>query len=322
MKRLNILTALFILAVYGCNKDITLNELQFEVSADKNVYNVGDSVGFNIQGNPDMITFYSGEIGKRFEYRNRSEADGIPQLQFSSLRANGTQPNSLRLMVSNDFTGAVPGDTVTTVANIAKATWTDITGRATLSTGSTVSSGIIDLSDFAVQGKPVYIGFKYVGVAGSVQNKWTITALTVKNVLPDATVYTIVNLSAGSPITNYGVTTTNSTGWAGYPVANTYKWSLSSNTSLSITGATTAASAANAESWAVSGSINLKRVSPDLGTPIKNTTENTVLATAITNNRYTYQYASAGEYNAVFWAGNVNINKTDSTSRTIKLTIR
>jgi len=286
-----------------------------------------DTVLFKFSGDPNQISFYSGEIGKRYNYINRITAAGDPQLQFSTVRANGTQSGSLSLLVSSDFkgvvvrtiAGVVTRDTVSTNANIAAATWTDITSRATLSTGATTAlpSGVIDLADFS-KGKPIYIAFKYDAVAGSIQNKWTITNLSVNNVLPDSSVYTIASLnSSTSAITNYG----NSTYGPGWAVsfdpaknANLYGWVYTDKTSLVITGAATAVTAtANAEAWAIMGPIDLTRVTPDIGVNIKSITA--ALAT------YQYNYAKAGTYNAVFVGGNYTPTASSTVVKKATITI-
>jgi hypothetical protein len=219
-------------------------------------------------------------------------------------------------MISSDFTGIVPGDTAAVVAAIAKAGWTNITGRATLSTGTAVSSGKIDLSDFATAGKPVYIAFKYTGTKGSAYSKWTITNLTVTNSLADSTVYTIANLGAPTTaITNYGGTS-YSPGWVSYTVSNTYRWVVSAGTSLVITGATTdAAATADAEGWAIMGPLDLRKVTPDFGVPIKIISEN------MDKFPFTWQYTVPGNYTAAFVAFNVDIERSDSIVRTIPFVI-
>jgi len=324
----------FLLACVACNKDIAVKPANFDVASAKNngtattVFSTKDTVQFYFTGNPDMITYFSGEPGKSYDFRNRVSATGMPQLQFSTIRANGTQSGSLSLLVSSDFKGVATNtiygvltrDTATTNANIAAATWTDITSRATLSTGATtaVSSGIIDLSDFLTQGKPVYIAFKYTATAGTIQNKWTVSALSLNNVLPDGTSYTIANLNAPTTsFTNYG-NTTYGPGWAvSYDLAknaNKYAWVYTDKTSLVITGATTAALAtAPAEAWAIMGPIDLTRVTPDMGVAIK--------AISATLPSYSYMYTTAGTYNAVFVSSNSTPAQTSFSVKKISLTI-
>jgi hypothetical protein len=300
----------------ACKKDLSTGDKDFEVTAVKPTLTLGDTARFNVSGNPDMITFYSGEPGKRFEYKDRATADGTPTLSFSTIRANGSQPNSLQLMISTDFKGVAKGDTVATKANITAATWTDITARAKLSTGATaaVASGNIDLSDYAAAGKPIFIAFKYNGVAGSAQSKWTVSAFSVKNVLADGTSYEIANMNTSTtPYTVYGVTTF-SPGFAAYTLQNIYTWSV--GTTLVITGATPASNAkAPSEAWAFVGPINLKKVVPDVGVLIKSPTQN------ISGVPFTYKYESKGTFNAVFIGGSLDINQTSFVQKPLKITI-
>jgi len=327
-----IITA-FALACMACNKNVAVMPVNFDVNTAKNngtattTFTTKDTVQYTFTGNPDVITFYSGEVGKRYDYAGRVNADGTPQLQFSTILANGTQASSLSLMVSSDFKGVATNtiygvltrDTATTNANIAAATWTNITSRATLSTGATtaVASGVVDLSDFSI-GKPIYIAFKYTATAGTIQNKWTVSALSVNNVLADGTTYAIANLYAPTTaFTNYGVNTYGP-GWAvSYDVAknaNKYAWVYTDKTSLVITGATTAALAtAPAEAWAVMGPIDLTRVTPDVGTGIKGITA--TLAS------YSYTYTTAGTYNAAFVASNNTDGGSSSVVKKVALTI-
>ena len=330
----HIILATLLFACMACNKMTDVKPVSFDVSSAKmngtaaTSFSTTDTVNFAFTGNPDLITFYSGEIGKRYEFKDRTNATGKPQLQFSTLLANGTQTNSLSILVSSDFKGVATNmiygvltrDTATTNANIAAATWTDITSRAALSTGgaTAVSSGVIDLSDFATQGKPIYIAFKYTAVAGSIQNKWIVSALSVNNVLSDGSSYTIANLNGPTTaITNYGVTSYGP-GWAvsfdPTKNVNKYAWAYTDKTSLIITGATTVATATvSAEAWALTGPIDLSKVSPDMGVGIKSITAR--LAS------YQYKYTTAGTYNAAFVASDNTIDGSSVIVKKTSLTI-
>lgn len=324
--------AALLIACMACNKKTDVMPVDFDVTSTtltgkvSSTFALKDTVKFNFAGNPDLITFFSGEVGKRYELANRTNAAGTPNLQFSSLRATGSQANSLQVLVSTDFKGVVTNnvygslvrDTAATNANIAAATWTDITSRATLSTGAAtaVASGVIDLSDFS--GKPVFIAFKYIATAGTIQNKWTISALSVNNVLPDGTTYTIANLNGPTTsFTNYG-NTTYGPGWAvSYDPAknaNKYAWVFTDKTSLVITGATTAGAAtAGAEAWAITGPVDLTRVTPDAGVSLK------VISARLTS--YQYNYGASGSYKAVFAASNNTPDGNSAIVRTLPITI-
>ncbi|MFT3822777.1 MAG: DUF5017 domain-containing protein [Chitinophagaceae bacterium] len=299
----------------ACSKQLSNNDTTFTVTAQQATVKAGDTVRFDFSGSPDMITFYSGEVGKRFNYRGRSSADGTPVLRFRSLRANGSQSNSLAVMVSGDFQGIAVGDTATTISRIGAATWSDITSRATLSTGTVISSGNIDLSDFTGANKPVYVAFRYSAQIGSVQNKWTIDSFTIKNVLSDGTSYEIANHNAYNTVyTNYGVST-YSPGFVNYRVRNIYNWIIS-NTSLVITGADSAPWATDtAEGWAIIGPIDLKKVTPDVGTVIKIVSQN------IGDVKFSYRYTKAGTYEATFYGGRVSMDEDQRDTKSITITV-
>lgn len=286
-----------LIVLSACSKEIELDKLDFDATAEKTTLALTDTAKFNFNGNPNYITFYSGEIGRRYEFRNRiSDTSSNLQLSFSTATTVATN-GSLTLQISSNLSGAI------NATSIAAATWTDITNRAVLATGTaTVASGTVSLADYAQQKKPVYIAFKYTAAAGAIQRRWTITGLTLNHVLPDMT-YTIANMTATSP----------SLGWLGVDVKNT---AVNWTTALVITGATTAATAVDTEDWIVMGPVDLSRVLPDVGTPIK------TIAEGMDKFPLKYKYTAAGTYNAVFVASNVNRDAEESTVKTIGITVQ
>ncbi|MFA4866733.1 MAG: DUF5017 domain-containing protein [Pedobacter sp.] len=340
MKILNISMLAGVLMLAACDKTLEEKQVSFDVSSAKtngqtsDSFTEKDTIVYQFNGNPDVITFFSGAIGQRYEFKDRTSAKGVPQLTFSTIRATGTQTNSLQLLVSSDFNGVVAKsktiqgvvtqDTAATMDNITKANWTDISSRATWSTGTTtaVSSGVIDLSDFD-KGAPVFIAFKYTATAGTIQNKWTISALSLNNVLPDNTVYTQANFAApNQSITNYGVNTPG-LGWLStYDVAknaNRYRWVYSAGIAaagtLVITGATSAGAAtAGAESWAIMGPVDLRKVSPDAGLPIKDINK-------LINSYPVAPMYTEGKYKVTFVASNNTVNGSSSVVRQLPITI-
>ncbi|HSC51992.1 MAG TPA: DUF5017 domain-containing protein [Phnomibacter sp.] len=324
----------------SCNKNVVeLTDINsFNVKADSTraaeptndtaYYTLGSKATFNFSGNPAFITFFSGEVGRRYIYRNRKTATGISKLVFTSALNAGVQPNSLRVMLSSDFKGVVSKmnvvggiptntlvyDSVATLANIAAATWADIT-PTDLANSATAKTSTIDLSTVAAAGKKVFIAFKYLAQSGSIQNKWTITNLGVTNSLPDNTTYTIGSLAAANTaIVNYGASLF-SPGWVAYTATNNYNWVVSAGTSLVITGASTAAAAtSNVEAWTFMGSLDLNSVAPDFGVPLKD-----ISAAPLP---YQYAYPSTGKYDAVFAATNFTAYTSDTITRKIPVSIR
>jgi hypothetical protein len=313
--RYKLITILSSIALFtACSKDQRVRSLDFDATAEVSTLNTGDTAKFYFTGEPDFISFYSGEPGHRYAYRDRISAAGKPVMSFTSARANGKQENSLQLMISTDFTGVNTADTAATLAAIAAGNWTDITARATLSTGTVTSSGDIDLSDY--KGNPVYIAFRHNGYIGSTYSKWTITQFQVTNNLPDSTSYIIANMAASNTeILNYGVST-YSPGFAAVTVNGPYRWVVSAGTSLLITGATSAAAAKDSsQNWAIVGPIDLQKVTPDQGMPIKMIAEN------MEKFPYIYQYMTPGKYQATFVASNVNADNEAIKVKTLDISV-
>jgi len=302
------------LTTTACKKTLSQGDTDFTVTVQKTALTLGDTAFFSFTGNPDIITFYSGEVGKRYQYRNRTSANGTPILSFGTKRENGTQANSLAVLISTDFAGAAGADTTTTLSNISKASWTDITSRTTLSTGAYIVSNI-DLTDIAAQSKPIYLAFKYNAYAGSIQNKWTISNFSITNNLPDTTSYVIANFNnGGSVYTNYGVST-YSPGFVATRILNNYYWVVGTG-SLVITGATSAGSATPAEAWTIMGPVDLHKVTPDIGAIVKTVSQ------ASGGLSYFYKYPAAGKYNAVFTGGRISISDSQTVVKTIPITVQ
>jgi hypothetical protein len=306
--------------LYACKKQaITPTSLSsFSVTADSSVvssdsavYKLGVKTIFNFTGNPMTITFYSGEIGHRYIYRNRTTAVGTSRFIFTNALNLGTQANTLHVMVSSNFKGVVAGDSTSTIANIAAASWDDVT-PANLATNATAVTDTIDLTNYTKSGKPVFIAFKYTAQAGALQNKWTISNVNLTNTLPDNTVYTLANLNAtNTAILNYGVSTF-SPGWVAYTPSSTKKWTVS--TTNLVMDSTSAASPTNSESWTFMGSMDLTKVTPDIGVAIKNITT--------TPAPYPYAYAATGRYDATFVATNNSAYTRDSTVKVLPIVVK
>lgn len=68
------ITAL-LLCLISCGE--VLEEISFEVTPDSgNVYETGKELYFNFSGNPDYITFYSGEPGNNYRYAGKIDDEG------------------------------------------------------------------------------------------------------------------------------------------------------------------------------------------------------------------------------------------------------
>lgn len=294
MKQFRILIGAIALIVFAsCSKELTIDPLAFDVTTASTTYQVGDTVNFKFTGNSEFISFFSGEEGHNYDFRERTSIDGAPQLQFTSYAQYGAQQNSLQLMVSNNFNG------IYDVTNVGQATWTDITSRATLSSGANnTPSGIIDLSDFLAQKKPIFFAFKYTGVTGSTQKTWTINNLTLD----------LLTTSNGLlPITNLA-----SAGWKQVSFLNPAAvWTFNA-TQVRIAGGN--ASADDNEDWAITKLLYLNNVAPDVAVAIKNVTQKL--------DSYDYVFTQPGTYKVVFLAANATADNQASTTKEVTLTIQ
>jgi hypothetical protein len=297
-----------LLFLASCSKEIKLETVSFNVVADSASYNPGSKTTFNFSGKPNYISFYSGEPGQRFEFKDRETAAGIPLLNFTSQLNAGTQANTLKLMITSDLNGIIDS------ASIVNAPWTDISSRAIWATNATaLGSGNVDLSDFAAANKPVYIAFKYNAAAGSIQNRWTLTKFSLRNSLSDGTSYLIDSVPTITTAINYG-NTSNLPVWVGQKTAGTTTV-FDVKATMIVAGATTAANATSAvEAWFVTGPVNLKKVTPDAGVPVQ-----TIVSYVPS---FTYTYAKSGTYDAVFVASNQNVNAVSNTMKKVAVTIR
>ncbi len=304
----HIMAALFFVGLVSCEK-MDIKPLAFDVVSDSANYTLktsGAVATFRFSGKPDNISFFSGEVGRRYMFKDRDTATGTPILRFATAKNAGVQPNSLNLFISSDFSGD------TTAIN--SATWTNISNRATWASAisnTAVPSGAVNLSDYA--GKPVYIAFRYNAAAGSIQNKWTITSFSLRNELADGTAYTIDSLPTFSSVNNYGNTSTVPA-WVAKTTLSASKWALAA-ANLTFTGAASAVLATDSvEAWAITGPINLKKVTPDAGVSIQSMSNYLPF--------YTYTYLKAGNYEPVFVASNANVNKQNSVAKKLAITIQ
>ena len=294
MKNISILIIIFF-AITSCKKESVVDLDRFRVVMTKIPTKVGDTAFFSIQGNPDFITFYSGERGRNYNFKDRIVAENsIPNIIFTTFGQGLSSqfPNSLSLMISTNYNG--------NSTDIKSATWTDITRRAILSAGTTgTSSGTIDLSDFR-KFDSVYIGFRYNAASSftSSQPTWTIQSFNVNNLsLPDSTVYNIRTISMQ--------------GWQTIDLSNSVNtWQVSSS-QLRITGG--AANALANEDWVIA-KVRLSEVTPDFGLPVKNIVERV--------NSYFYSFSKAGSYKVTFLASTNRSNLDKSVIQQFDITIK
>lgn len=291
MKRIIKLAVLSVIVFQSCEKKEGI-ALNMDITLDKTTFQVDEDVVFQITGNPDQLSFYSGEEGHKYEYRNRTVAESKAiTLTFATNKRYGSdalQPNSLRLLASQTFGGQYDA------SGIDPGDWVDITGAFDLSPfqpddNTYQSSGTVDLKTLTSEGldvdpdKLLYFAFKYTGTTGSTQPRWWINQFDLQTITPDDQILPITNLQGGE---------WTSIGLNGSPVA----WILNAN-GLRFQGGN-AATGSNLV-YAVSRGFNLNAVAPDVGIPLKNMSTRMDL--------YTYKFEKPGTYHVVFVGANTTV---------------
>lgn len=262
----------------SCKKSQSVASPSFDVTLDPAAtYTANSPVVFKVTGDADVVTFYSGVNGSQYVNKDRNVVQGTPQMQFTSYMQYGPQSNTIHLLVSKDFNNAYD------VPDVQSATWTDITSRATFSSGTdNTASGVVDLSDIVTGDEPVFIAFKYTAVQSTVsQPTWTIKNIAISNKLADGTL---------AP-----VATSANISWGGVNVLGTQVWTTST---AQIQMAGGAIGTPDNEDWCITQRLFLDRVTPDLGVNVKSSPTSIPLPT------YSFTYTTAGTYTATFVAQN------------------
>lgn len=274
----------------ACSKD-KIKQPEFEVTTTALTYKKGEEITFKFSGNPDNITFYSGETGKSYDYRNRTSLPGKLQIQFSSLVDRGVR-NNLSLMVTTDILGTINSSVVET------AKWTDVSSRAVFSTGAdNTPSGLVDLSDFSDQGKPVTLAFKYTDVKSTIQqNRWVIRTFNASSVRDGMATPLAVMADAG---------------WVGVSFKNpAITWTITTAQLLMYGGAV---GVDDNEDWVISKQLDPNFIKSDIGYVLKD------ISTRPSD--FTYTYTAAGVYKVAFLASNRVGTASKEVVKEIVLTI-
>ena len=178
-----IMVGCFILLA-SCDKDLEVESPDFQVTTESNTFKVDSVVTFNFTGDADIISFYSGELHRDYEYKSGRVVDVEGKdvyLEFSNAVSDeGEQQDQLTLLASTDFDGSY--DDLQSVKN---ANWIDITNRFEFSGSSNfVSSGRVNITDLLEGDGPIYFAFKYVTkpqVENGFARSWMIQDFTLSS---------------------------------------------------------------------------------------------------------------------------------------------
>ncbi|HMI03373.1 MAG TPA: DUF5017 domain-containing protein [Pedobacter sp.] len=288
--------------LFSCEK-YQLDNPALEVTADKTTIKAGESVTFKFEGSPQMLSFYSGEFLKDYNYVTNSRELKNCYLSFSSATvASIQQADQLAVLVSSDFDGKYA------IANIKAATWVDITNRFALAKNATVTASTeVDIMDLAVAGKPLYLAFRYITKPQTeflAANDWNITAVLVKSKFDDEEV-TLMDYGSGS---NFSVFSYGNK-QAGRSLVNATTIQFKGN-------ATAAIKEEYTEDWGISRAIyiNPNDLGKDKATALK-------LFREAKKESYIYTYSEAGTYTATFIGETNNVYGNRKVVRQIEITV-
>lgn len=291
---------LFLTSIFGACDNNSIDDLNFSLSLDNSqgTYKVGEPVTFNLYGDPDYLLFFSGEFGKKYANRNRTQADVQElsltynmELQYASARFR----KGFRVLISDDFNGIYDEE------NINKATWSDMDGQLLVPVIESEDKGYqngavrnvhVDLS--AYKYKNFYLALEY--------NLPPIEYPDVdtRNAHPDVHFYPTLNQTVdgtvtkkASPKEDFGFnfvrikSNDDSKDNPTVTVVNDEKVTINGRNGKNGTHV-----------WAISQPIDAAKVSPDEGLSLK------TYSAALPN--YTHIYNKPGEYTATFVARNAN----------------
>lgn len=301
--KINYAIAIAVLLVSSCDDSLDVSNPQdFNVTTEKNTYMVGEEITFSFTGNPSMITFYSGEKGNDYAYREqRVVPKGSSTLSFNSRMTQGTQQDQLTVLVSSNYNG------MRNIEAIKGATWTDITSRFTLANtdGTTyVESGVVDVTDLVHDNRLLYVAFQYVNdpVKGSAST-WNINNLALTNTTEVGTTVLANHTTAGFGLFYVG------------PKETTGRSSIASGL-ITLQGNTEENIDAYTEDWCVSKGFSLadNDLGPDRPVKVKGNSD-------AAPESFLHMYNDPGTYKVYFVATNATVKEQETIIREITLEI-
>lgn len=260
------------------------------------VVKMENPVTFRLLGNPDLITFYSGELGKEYSKKDLTEfpaGDIESVLKFSAYSRYGAIAGTMRVFISSTFQGLLLNNKYQDSLNIETHNWIEITDKCNLpTTNGGIGNASISLTEYV--GKPLTIAFLYETARNEeAQPTWEIRNLQTVNTLKDNGNQTIIQAAKMSfvPLDMLGV------GSAAYISSENIagKWYLGNIANASSPQMRIQVSPVGDplnKDWLVSKPIILNSRNPDRGIAIKNITER--------KDSYEYRYNSTGLYEATF----------------------
>lgn len=312
-------------ALCSCGDSVESPDFTVGVPAGLNVA-AGETVRFVFGGNPDYITFFSGEDGSDYAASDRYEAD-IAGLELSCgmrQQYNDTEYLDRQLVyvyASTDFNGDY------SAGSLNAATWIPLTGvganslpvPVALSAAAATCSGSVDLGEYVGCDAPFYLAFLYnapgranIPAANGggryiVRPRVDVTDLRLKKRLADGSLETLDNAA-----TQFGMRPVYE---LSYKESN-FRVTDDGMLFQPVQAVTDPLTGREPDErvWMVSARIDPRKVSPDRGLAIKSAEARL--------NFYEHSYKKPGEYTATFVATNANLWDSKRCVKQLSITVR
>lgn len=283
----------------------------------------GEPLAFKIVGDPNFITFYSGEAGSEYAKREQTESskeDINSSLKFTLYGDYGIPEGSLSVYLSKTFSGLTK-DFEVDRENIANHEWIDITEACNIPTktgknnGSDVEISLEEYLDgemtIAVHYHPTYTGT-------SAQTKWIFKDFRIENVdkksgeIADFGVsnmgFTPVYITLPEEVTDHYEFNTSGRNKSGM-------WNFSKLVDKGVFDVHSSGSKVPfaQDSWLISKSLKTNARIPDKGLAIKNL--------QIYMDEYVHTYNKVGTYDVTFIATNSNYKHTSRIVKHLKVLV-
>lgn len=321
MKMINKIMILLLLAFCSCENPLDIPEPMFEVVG----YDIEDTfdedgnlkkqVTFQLEGTADVISFYSGAVGGDYEYRDGRIVKLLGlEVSFSSNCTFGDQGcDVFSVLASTDFNGGNEPE------DVQKATWLDITDRFTISPHEATNavyheSGKVDVSDLTVEENPLYLAMRHEThnqvINGALANVYTAFRIRDWRVTSETELGTaeIANQGDGGlylvEIGNFR------------PGRNVLGGIITLRGNHGNVNNDLEHLEAETEGWVISSPIEAGDIDlgPDRPVSIKSRED-------LPMTSFSYEYDEPGEYEAVFYVSNVNIEGEKAKYKKVKIMI-
>lgn len=292
------------LSLASCQKD-TIETINVNVSTDKLKYKIGDTVNFNFSTSSDMITFYSGEVGNVYKFKDRVELEGGSlEMKMETMELYGVQDQNLNFLVSTDFTGNY------TKAGVESATWINLSDRIKWNEAASGAVGVrtwsnnVNISDVLVSGKPIYFAYRYIGLPSTTgaaqQRTWRVYN------------FDVVNKFSESEVSNVASRVT--AGWQSVTINDPAGKGLWFFTDATMIYYNPEGNLQDVEKWAISKRFEPNKATPDNGVSIKKYPDNAL-------QKYQHVYKKSGEYDVTFVFTNANYTGSYQEVKTVKVIV-